>query len=87
MGRFAAKNGEVFKIVRENVEVSYKVPFDGIIYNLKQFGDLAEIPFPGIELLKPFLQYVELEVLQGEPRTGTRVRLRSCPGCTMQNPD
>ena len=43
MGRYPAKNGEVFKVVRENGEFSYQVPFNGKLYNLKQYGDLSDI--------------------------------------------
>jgi DNA-directed RNA polymerase subunit H (RpoH/RPB5) len=64
IARQTAKNGEVFKIVRENGEFSYQVPFDGQVYNLKQYGDLSNIGFPGLEVLRPFLERVESEAFE-----------------------
>jgi DNA-directed RNA polymerase subunit H (RpoH/RPB5) len=64
MGRYPAKNGEVFKIVRANGEYSYQVPFNGKIYNLKQFGDLSDIGICGLETLRPFLECVEPETFE-----------------------
>ena len=56
-----AKNGDVFKIVRQNGDFSYQVPFDGTLYNLKQCGDLSEIGIARIEALRRFLEHVETE--------------------------
>jgi hypothetical protein len=53
MGRHPAKNGEVFKIVRANGEYSYQVPYNGKIYNLKQFGNLSDIGIFGLETAPP----------------------------------
>ena len=64
MGRYPAKNGEVFKIVRENGEYSYQVPFNGTIHNLKQFADLSGIGISGSEALRPFLECVEPEYFE-----------------------
>jgi DNA-directed RNA polymerase subunit H (RpoH/RPB5) len=64
MGRYPAKNGEVFKIVRENGEYSYQVPFNGTIHNLKQFADLSDIGIFGLEALRPFLECVEPETFE-----------------------
>jgi hypothetical protein len=64
LGRHLAKNGEVFKIVRENGEYSYQVPFNGKIYNLKQFGDLSDIGLLGMETLRRFLESVEPETFE-----------------------
>ena len=64
MGRYPAKNGEVFKIVRENGEYSYQVPFNGKIRNLKQFADLSDIGIFGLEALRPFLECVEPETFE-----------------------
>ncbi len=64
MGRFPAKNGEVFKIVRENGEYSYQVPFNGTIHNLKRFADLSCIGIFGLEALRPFLECVEPEAFE-----------------------
>lgn len=61
IARCSARNGEVFKIVRENGDFSYQVPFNGKIYNLKQYGDLSRIG-PNIEALRPFLECVEPEM-------------------------
>jgi hypothetical protein len=65
-GRFPAKNGEVFKIVRENGEYSYQIPFNGTIYNLKQHGtyDLLQIGLAEIESLRPFFEIVEPEMFE-----------------------
>lgn len=60
----AARNGDVFKIVRQNGDFSYQVPFDGKIFNLKQFGDLSEIGVDRIEPLRTFLEHVEAEVFE-----------------------
>ncbi len=62
MGRFPARNGEVFKIVRENGEYSYQVPFDGQLHNLKQHGNLSDLSIQSLEVLRPFLEHVEAEV-------------------------
>jgi DNA-directed RNA polymerase subunit H (RpoH/RPB5) len=64
MGRHPAKNGEVFKIVRGNGEYSYQVPFNGKIYNLKQFGNLSDIGILGLETLRRFLECVEPETFE-----------------------
>lgn len=64
MGRYPAKNGEVFKIVRANGEYSYQVPFNGKIYNLKQFGDLSDIGIFGLETLRPFFECAEPETFE-----------------------
>jgi hypothetical protein len=64
MGRYPAKNGEVFKIVRANGEYSYQVPFNGKIYNLKQFGDLSDIGIFRLEALRLFLECVEPETFE-----------------------
>jgi len=64
MGRCPAKNGEVFKIVRENGGYSYQVPFNGKIYNLKQFGDLSDIGIVGLETLRRFLECIEPETFE-----------------------
>jgi hypothetical protein len=64
LGRHPAKNGEVFKIVRENGEYSYQVPFNGKIYNLKQFGNLSDIGVLGLETLRRFLERVEPETFE-----------------------
>ena len=64
IARESATNGEVFKIVRENGEFSYQVPFDGKIYNLKQYGDLSNIGLSVIEPLRHFLESVETEVFE-----------------------
>jgi hypothetical protein len=61
-GRFPAKNGDVFKIVRENGEYSYQVPFSGALYNLKQYGDLSRIGVGQIEPLRPFFEAMEPDV-------------------------
>jgi hypothetical protein len=63
-GRFPAKNGEVFKIVRENGEYSYQVPFEGTLYNLKQYGDLSRLGVTALEHLRRFLERVEPEVFE-----------------------
>ena len=72
----SAKNGEVFKIVRENGEFSYQVPFSGKLYNLKQYGDLSRIGMPDIEVLRSFLECVEPEVFD-KIVTHTAARLKS----------
>jgi hypothetical protein len=64
MGRHPAWNGEVFKIVRANGEYSYQVPFNGKIYNLKQFGNLSDIGILGLENLRRFLECVEPEIFE-----------------------
>jgi hypothetical protein len=61
MGRFPARNGEVFKIVRENGEYSYQIPFDGELHNLKQHGHLASISIQSLELLRRFMEMVEAD--------------------------
>jgi hypothetical protein len=63
-GRFPAKNGDVFKIVRENGDYSYQVPFNGTVYNLKQNADLFDIGVGQIEPLRPFFENVEPEVFE-----------------------
>jgi hypothetical protein len=63
IARATAKNGEVFKIVRESGDFSYQVPFDGTIYNLKE-GDLCRIGLPDIEALRHFLECVEREIFE-----------------------
>jgi hypothetical protein len=62
IAQHTAKNGEVFKIVRENGEFSYQIPFNGKIFNLKQYGDLSRIGMAEIEALRRFLECVEGEV-------------------------
>jgi hypothetical protein len=62
--RDVAKNGEVFKIVRENGEFSYQVPFNGRIFNLKQHSDLCKIGLSALEGLRHFLECVETEVFE-----------------------
>ena len=64
MGHYLAKNGEVFKIVRANGDYSYQVPFNGKIYNLKQFGNLSDIGILCLETLRRFLECVELEIFK-----------------------
>jgi hypothetical protein len=64
MGRYPAKNGEVFKVVRENGEYSYQVPFNGKLYNLKQYADLPDIGISGLEVLRRFLEHVETDVFE-----------------------
>lgn len=64
MGRHPAKNGEVFKIVRANGEYSYQVPYNGKIYNLKQYGNLSDIGLLGLETLRRFLECVEAETFE-----------------------
>ena len=64
MGRHPAKNGEVFKIVRANGDYSYQVPYNGKIYNLKQFGNLSDIGLLGLETLRRFLECVEPEIFE-----------------------
>jgi len=61
-GRFPARNGEVFKIVRENGEYSYQVPFDGRLQNLKQYQYLSGISIQSLEVLRPFMECVEPEI-------------------------
>lgn len=63
-GRYPARNGEVFKVVRENGEFSYQVPFNGKLYNLKQYGDLSDIGISGLEVLRGFLERVEAQVFE-----------------------
>jgi hypothetical protein len=62
IARCNAKNGDIFKIVRQNSEFSYQVPFDGKLHNLKQRGDLSDIGIGQIEPLRRFLEDVEPEV-------------------------
>ena len=62
IARCNAKNGDIFKIVRQNSEFSYQVPFDGKLHNLKQRGDLSHIGIGQIEPLRRFLEDVEPEV-------------------------
>ena len=64
IGRYPAKNGEVFKIVRENGEHSYQLPFNGTIHNLKQFGNLSDVGISGLETLRRFLECVEPETFE-----------------------
>lgn len=63
-GRFPARNGDIFKIVRENGDYSYQVPLNGTLYNLKQNADLSEIGAGQIEPLRPFLENVESEMFE-----------------------
>ena len=63
-GHYPAKNGEVFKIVRENGEYSYQIPFNGTIHNLRQFADLSGVGISGVEVLRPFLECVEPETFE-----------------------
>ena len=63
-GRFPARNGDIFKIVRENGDYSYQVPLNGTVYNLKQNADLSEIGVGQIEPLRPFLEHVEPEMYE-----------------------
>ncbi len=64
IGRHPAKNGEVFKIVRENGEYSYQVPFDGRLYNLKQYAHLSDIGISRLEVLRRFFECVETDVFE-----------------------
>ncbi len=64
MSKHPAKNGEVFKIVRANGDYSYQVPYNGKIYNLKQFGNLSHIGLLGLETLRRFLECVEPEIFE-----------------------
>lgn len=85
-GRHPAKNGEVFKIVRANGEYSYQVPFNGNIFNLKQFGDLSDIGILGLETLRRFLECVEPETF--EKITGdARLRLKGARRWLRENDD
>ena len=61
-GRYPARNGEVFKIVRENGEYSYQVPLDGKLYNLKQHGHLSDVGIQSLEVLRRFLESVEPDI-------------------------
>jgi hypothetical protein len=63
-GHFTARNGDVFKIVRENGDYSYQVPLGGELHNLKQGGRISKIGLPGLETLRPFLESVESEVFE-----------------------
>lgn len=63
IARQTATNGEAFKVVRENGDFSYQIPFNGKLYNLKQYGDLSNIGISEIEGLRPFFERVESEVL------------------------
>jgi hypothetical protein len=74
VGRYPAKNGEVFKIVRENGEYSYQVPFDGKLYNLKQYAHLSDISISGLEKLRRFMECVEADVFE-KIVTDARLRL------------
>jgi DNA-directed RNA polymerase subunit H (RpoH/RPB5) len=76
MCRHPAKNGEVFKIVRANGDYSYQVPFNGKIYNLKQYGNLSDIGLAGLETLRSFLERVESETFEQMTREAQR-RLKS----------
>jgi DNA-directed RNA polymerase subunit H (RpoH/RPB5) len=76
-GRFPAKNGDVFKIVRENGEYSYQIPMNGTVYNLKQHGTyhLFQIPLNEMEVLRPFFENVEPDMfdtilIQAQERVG-----------------
>src|SRR5579883_1729609 len=62
IARCNAKNGDIFRVVRKNAEFSYKVPFNGKLYNLKQYGNLSDIGTDQIGSLRPFLTDVEPEV-------------------------
>jgi hypothetical protein len=64
MGRYPAKNGEVFKVVRENGEYSYQVPFNGKLHNLKPYANLSDIGISGLEVLRRFLEHVETDVFE-----------------------
>ncbi|MGB6743931.1 MAG: hypothetical protein WBE38_09740 [Terracidiphilus sp.] len=86
MGRHPAKNGEVFKIVRANGEYSYQVPFNGKIYNLKQFGNLSDIGILGLENLRRFLECVELEVFE-KITSHARARLKHAKRSLDENLD
>jgi hypothetical protein len=86
MGRHPAKNGEVFKIVRANGEYSYQVPFNGKIYNLKQFGNLSDIGILGLETLRRFLECVEPEVFE-KITSDARARLKHAKRSLDENLD
>ncbi len=75
MGRYPAKNGEAFKIVRENGEHSYQIPFNGTIYNLKQFANLWDVGISGLETLRRLLECVEPETFE-KITTDARLRLK-----------
>lgn len=77
MGRFPARNGDVFKIVRENGEFSYQVPFDGKLYNLKQHGHLSGISIKSLEVLRRFMESVEPDVFDAV-MTNAQLRLSHC---------
>lgn len=62
--RATARDGDVFKIVRENGEFSYQVPFNGRIFNLKQHGDLLQIGIHNMEVLRCFLECVETAIFE-----------------------
>ena len=62
IARCNAKNGDIFKIVRQNSEFSYQVPCNGKLHNLKQYGDLSDIGIAHMEPLRRFLEDVEPEV-------------------------
>ena len=62
IARCNAKNGDIFKIVRKSGEFSYQVPCNGKLYNLKQYGDLADIGVAHMESLRRFLEHLEPEV-------------------------
>ena len=63
-GRFPARNGDVFKIVRQNGDYSYQVPLNGALHNLKQNADLSTIGVGQIEPLRPFFENVEPEMFE-----------------------
>ncbi|MGB6688020.1 MAG: hypothetical protein WBE76_09290 [Terracidiphilus sp.] len=86
MGRNPAKNGEVFKIVRANGEYSYQVPFNGKIYNLKQFGNLSDIGIFGLEMLRRFLECVEPEIFE-KITSDARKRLKRAKRSLDENLD
>jgi DNA-directed RNA polymerase subunit H (RpoH/RPB5) len=86
MGRYPAKNGEVFKIVRTNGEYSYQVPFNGKLYNLKQYGDLSDIGIFGLEALRQFLECVEPETFE-KIISDTHVRLKHVRRWQNENED
>jgi hypothetical protein len=75
-GHFPARNGDVFKIVRENGDYSYQVPFNGKLHNLKQFGDLSKIGVAGLETLRRFLECAEPEAFEKITQTAD-ARLKS----------
>ena len=86
MGRYPAKNGEVFKIVRANGDYSYQVPFNGKIYNLKQFGDLSSIGISGLEVLRRFFVCVEVEIFD-KIANDAHARLKRAKRWQVENED